>query len=151
MEKITLAGRVFWVQENGSIEHDLWTMAVIRKYGLDKLTLEDSEESGAFVSRVLQMVMDTGCLFQILASGLIPEGQPWSPEGAEEVTCFLKDISDPDEKMLMQHLVVSVLIGFFAAGLPLWTRSRKSSETPQEVAPIQDLSDGPNLSENGTT
>lgn len=140
--KITLGERVFWIQEEGTIEHDLWTMKVVRDHKLDQLTLEEKEPAEAFVQRVLAMILQTGCLFQILAAGLVPEGHPWTPEGAEETAIFLKNLRTPDDKRLMQDLVTSVLIGFFAAGLPLWTRSLKSSGTPEEAALTKDLSDG---------
>lgn len=140
--KITLGSRVFWVQEEGTIEHDLWTMKIIRDKGLDKLTLDAAESSEAFVQRVLSMILETGALFTILAAGLVPDGQPWTPEGAEEVAGFLKDLREPEDKKLMQHLVVSVLIGFFAAGLPLWTNSRKSSGTPETMVAQNAQSDG---------
>lgn len=151
MQTITLGGRNFWVQEQGSIEHDIWTMNAVRKHGLDKLVLLETETSDAFVERVLTKLLETGTIFTILAAGLVPEGQPWTPEGAEEVSHFLKSLREPEDKVLMQKMVVSVLIGFFAGGLPLWTRSRNSSEAGTETAAQRATSGGNASSASGTT
>lgn len=124
---VMIGGITYQIQEEGTLEHDMWMMALVREHGLDQLALEDKESSGDFVARTLDRIVMSGVIFRILAGALIPPGKEWSPAVAAETEEVLRKIRTHEDKATMRSLVLSVLIGFFEGGLPLWMSSRKSS------------------------
>jgi hypothetical protein len=123
---------------NSTIEHDFWLMAHIRGAGLDRIAIEEGEPPEDFAVRLLGEVISSGRIFPILGGLFLPEkiaSLDWTPEVAEETVAFLKKVSDPDDKTLIQQQVVSLLISFFQSGLASLTISRRSSGTgPQSTS-----------------
>ena len=138
MEKIKIGGRTFVPVKNSTIEHDFWLMAHIRGVGLDRIAIEENEPPEDFAVRLLNEVINSGRIFPILGGLFLPEktsSLDWTPEVAEETAAFLKKISDPADKALIQQQVVSLLLSFFQSGLVSLMISRKSSGTGPQSTP----------------
>ena len=138
MEKIRIGGRTFVPVSNSTIEHDFWLMAHIRGAGLNRIAIGEGEAPEDFAVRMLSEVISSGRIFPILGGLFLPEkisSLNWTPEVADETAAFLKRISDPDDKGLIQQQVISLLLSFFQSGLASLTISRKSLGTGPEGAP----------------
>ena len=137
MEKITIGGQTFAPVTNSTIEHDFWLMAHIRGAGLDRIAIEEGEPPEEFAVRLLGEVISSGRIFPILGGLFLPEkfsSLDWTPKVADETAAFLKKISDPDDKALIQQQVISLLISFFQSGLVSLQISQRSSGTgPQST------------------
>jgi hypothetical protein len=132
LEKIKIGGRMFVPVKNSTIEHDFWLMAHIRGAGLDRIAIEEGEPPEEFAVRLLGEVISSGRIFPILGGLFLPEkisSLDWTPEVAEETAAFLKKVSDPDDKALIQQQVVSLLISFFQSGLVSLRISQRSLGT----------------------
>jgi hypothetical protein len=130
LETIKLGGRDFAPVLTSTIEHDYWLMSKIRAAGLDQVTKREEESADAFVSRLLSEVIDSGSAFDLLGGLLLPMPLPpegWTPECAIETAAFIKRLSLPVDKAIVQSQMISLLIGFFENGLSSLTISPSSS------------------------
>ncbi len=138
METIRIGGRTFIPVRDSTIEHDFWLMAHIRGAGLDRIAIGDGEAPDDFAVRILAEVISSGRIFPILGGLFLPEKispLDWTPAVAEETAAFLRKISDPADKAVIQQQVVSLLLSFFQTGLASLTISRKSSVTEPKAEP----------------
>jgi hypothetical protein len=129
-ETINLGGREFAPVSTSTIEHDYWLMSKIRAAGLDHVAKREEESSETFVARLLSEVIDSGSAFDLLGGLLLPMPLPkegWSPACAIETAEFIKRLSLPDDKAIVQSQMISLLIGFFESGLSSLTISLSSS------------------------
>lgn len=133
MEKIELGGRTYVPVKNSTIEHDFWLMGQIRSAGLDEVRINPDEKPEDFALRLLRDVINSGKVFLLLGGLLIPEGtagEDWTPELAGETAGALKKLTAPEDKEKVREQVLSLLIGFFEAGLACLTTSRSFSPGP---------------------
>jgi hypothetical protein len=146
LEKIKIGGRTFVQVTNSTIEHDFWLMAHIRGAGLDRIAIGENEPPEDFAVRLLNDVISSGRVFPILGGLFLPEkisSLDWTPEVAEETAAYLKKVSDPDDKALIQQQVISLLLSFFQSGLASLTISRRSSGTDRGAEPASGSADRP--------
>lgn len=133
---IRLGGRDFQPVVNSTIEHDYWLMARIRRAGLDRVTINPGEVPDEFVIRVLRETIDSGQVFELLGGMLMPAdklGADWTPDMAQATGEFLKGLTKPDDKQIVNASVMSMLSGFFESGLASLVTSPKYS--PDETSP----------------
>jgi hypothetical protein len=138
LDTIRIGGRTFTAVKDSTIEHDFWLMAHIRGAGLDRIEIGLNEPPEDFAVRFLSEVISSGRVFPILGGLFLPEDVSplaWTPAVAAETEAFLKKISDPADKAVIQQQVVSLLLSFFQNGLASFTISRRSSTTAPEAAP----------------
>ncbi len=128
MQRFEIDGRALEVVDPfaGTIEHELYTEAVLNRHGLDKVEMVKGETPDAFARRLLEEVIQDGRIFPVLACFMSFDGQPWSPKGTPEVEAFLRSVRSPEGKALIRSSVVSLLIGFFSRGLASLVISRSS-------------------------
>ena len=128
-ETIKLGGRDFTPVLISTIEHDYWLMSKIRAAGLGQVAKREEASAEAFVSRLLAEVIDSGAAFDLLGGLLVPmplTPEGWTPACAIETAAFIKRLTLPVDKAIVQSQMISVLIGFFENGLSSLTNSPSS-------------------------
>lgn len=135
-QTITLGGRDFVPVLTSTIEHDYWLMSKIRAAGLDHIDKREEETAEAFVTRLLVEVIDSGVAFDLLGGLLLPIAfvpEAWTPACAIETANFIKRLTAPVDKAIVQSQTISLLIGFFENGLSSLTISPNSfAETEKQ-------------------
>jgi len=137
-EVISLGGRRFFRLTKGStVEHDLWLMKRTTASGLIDAKMWSGETPESYAQRLLSMAIEGGVVLEMLGGLLLPEGllpEEWTPQMGEETARFLGAITDDREKSLVNQLVLSILIDFFAIGLLSSARSRSSFGNEEKPA-----------------
>ena len=130
-----LGNKAFKALKQSTIEHDFWLMDTIRAAGLEQVTLRPGEEAETFATRLLHDVIASGRVFDLLGGVLVPADSndlDWTPEAALQTAAFMRKLSEPTDKILLQSLVVELLIGFFQDGLVALMLSPNYSATSPE-------------------
>lgn len=139
-EGYELGGRIFLEVNGSTVEQDLIIFPLIRKAGLDEITIKKDEDAPACALRLLDTALESGEVLKLLGCLLIPEelsagstepGDAWSPEVAAETTRFIGQLREPEDKAQVRSLILSLLISFFDEGID----SSWSSETSSESIP----------------
>jgi len=158
MRTVTIAGRKFKPVTDSTIEHDVWTMELIKKCGLDVIEMYAGEAAEEFAHRVFMQASKDMAVFDLLGGLLMPiaiKPENWTPELAHETGRHFALVCDPEEKKAIRSLIAEALMGFFAKGLSRLKTSPKSSKSeeakPQPSGHTGELSSmepGPDSSAN---
>lgn len=133
---ITIGGKIFRVIKSSTLEHDHWCMGEIRGAGLDRMTVAKDELPDDFVRRILAETIRSGRVYALLGGFLIPDDvqdNDWTPDIAKETAGFMRKLTDPADKSIVNMQVVALLIGFFEKGLVTLTTFKASSSESQET------------------
>ena len=137
--RITIAGRAFVLAGQTTIAHDLHTMGLVRKAGLEEqLAPKPGDDPAANARRVLSVAAATGVALDLLGALFVPEGvEPtsWTPELAGETARFFGEVSDPEDKAIVQGLIASALADFLRAALLSSMTSDEASSPADEGRP----------------
>jgi hypothetical protein len=129
-------GQPYRMARDTTIEQDFYVMRQLRKAGLADIAPGAGEVAQDYALRVVHSVIEGGAPFELLGGLLMPDdrGLRWSPERAETTARVLASATAPEDKAKIQGLLVSVLSGFFAAGLgcsiPFPTASGRAAGQP---------------------
>lgn len=127
---LVLGGRRFRPVAQGSVEHDVWLMGRVRLSGLPEIPRAENETPEDWASRLLAAVLASGALLELLGGLLVPEATPdeaWSPTLARETAAFIGALREPEDKLVVQSLALSVLLPFLQSELASSRRSDASS------------------------
>jgi len=117
---IVLGGMRWRALQVSTIEHDLWIMRKIRDSGLDAVKMEAEERPDEFALRILDAVLMSGQALWLVAGTIVGEGKAdtdWTPEMAEANYALLRTFTSEEDKAVFRSAIISLLSGFFAAGL----------------------------------
>ena len=133
---IVIAGRKFKPVVDSTIEHDVWTVELIKKCGLDVIEMQPGESPAEFAQRVFLQASKDLIVFDLLGGLLMPidtKPENWTPEIAHETGRHFATVCEPEEKKAIRALIAEALMGFFAKGLSSTRISPRSSiaETPE--------------------
>lgn len=145
MEQLQIGGQTWRAVKRSTIEHDFWLMKHIREAGLDGVRMRKDEKPEDFAVRLLHEVIDSGKAFTLLGGFLLPDGVPdeqWSPQQAERTAAFMRGLSGDEDKTTVRSAIISLLTGFFEAGLASSDNSATASvsqpasvpQPPQSIA-----------------
>lgn len=129
MKTITVKGRTFRPVKNSTIEHDFTLMGHIRASGIDQVSLEEGEALEGYATRLFNILIPSGRVFPMLGCILMPEEMEdaaWTPNVGKETEEFLKGISEPEDKLLIEQEMINLVINFFHAGILSLKTSPKS-------------------------
>ena len=104
--------------ERTTIANDFYNMKQFRAAGLGDCLRSETPED--FARGIVNAVIENGVPLTLLGGTLLPEGVPdekWTPEQAEATAARLAVVSEPEDKKLIQQIIVAVVTSFFAAGL----------------------------------
>ncbi len=138
-ETFTLGGREFRSLSQSTIEHDMWVVARMRMAGIHEFYQHENETQFAFATRVINELIDSGQALEILGGLLLPaELDPldWTPKVAAETAAFIRKLTDPEDKNLVQLLISRMLVDFFETGTALRKIFQNSSSKPGPAAPV---------------
>lgn len=139
VEKVTLDGRTFRPAFQTTFEQDFYLMDRVATAGLDKMVdgLKPDADLEEFSRDLLLKAYRSGKLFEILAGVMIEEDSPlgWMVEEAEANAEFFRNLSDPDDKVALQGVLVGVILGFFVNADGSLTTSPKPSGRRSTPAP----------------
>lgn len=134
-DTVTLGGRTFVKFDDGwTVGHDIWMDGQICRAGLNQLTIMSGESTEQFCRRIMETAVMNGQALALLGGLLLPEGvvpKDWTPEIAESTASFIEGLTMPSDKLAVQTLMASMMLGFFVSGLILPMRSRLSSGEDQ--------------------
>lgn len=131
-DTIILADRQFKHCQNSTIEHDYSTMDRFNAAGLAVLDMQEGATPEQFVTELVSRAVRTGQLFPLLSHLLLPAGmesRDWTPAVAAETEAFLRTLTDPEDKKVVQGQVAGMFASFFQAGLTTLRTIPKYSET----------------------
>lgn len=112
------------------MQHDAWLMARLRGVGFDKVQRFENETPEQFGARLGAELFGSDDVLLVLGGFLVPaeiKDTQWTPAIAKETASFVGGLSDPDDKLAYQQVVLSVLIPFLESGLSSSTSSEPSS------------------------
>lgn len=156
METFGIGGKTFQLAGEGTARHDMWTMRQIAACGLNTVQQSDGETDERFEYRLYLTALQTGDIFLLLGSLLVPEGttsEQWSEKMANETANCLANLTDPADKAKLRILLASALMPFFVGGRRSSKTSRKFSPLPESGQPltasadIRSMATGVSLSE----
>lgn len=126
-ETLLLGGRAFARAEDTTVEQDLFIMGRIREAGLNEITLRAGESPDEFSRRLIGDLAASGVTLPLLGGLIVPaESGAWSPSLAASTAEYIATLADPEDKLRVNTLIVSMLLGFFESGivsLHEWKRS----------------------------
>jgi hypothetical protein len=129
VENIVIAGRTFQLSGESTARHDIYTMRQIAACGLNLAPIQGGEETDEqFQYRLYATALQTGDIFLLLGSLLVPEGtEPlaWTVAMATDTATFLAGLTAAEDKAKLRILLASALTPFFASG----RRSSRTSPT----------------------
>lgn len=135
-ERYILGGRAFVPVGESTVEHDISFREMICQAGLDDLVLNAGEAPEDYARRLLRQVISTGKVLPLLGLLLIPEGiqsEDWTPDLAQETVAYIKSLPGQEVMPILDGIVLSVLIPFFASGLAsLWSSVTSSGAAASE-------------------
>jgi hypothetical protein len=120
MDNMEIGGQKWRAVKRSTIEHDFWLMKHIREAGLNAVHLRPGEKPEDFAVRLLHEVIGSGKAFTLLGGMLLPDGVPdehWTPERAEQTAAFMRGLAADEDKAAVKSAIISLLTGFFEAGL----------------------------------
>ena len=138
-EIITIGGRRWREVVSNTIEHDFWVLQQTQEAGIGLYT-KKGEDPGEFAARLLREVIASGKAFLLVGAFLIPAeltDQDWSPALAQQTGEFMRKLEGADDKQIIQGAIISLLLGFFEAGL------RSSNNSPIVSSPLEGRSARP--------
>ncbi len=118
---VTIGGRQWRSLVRLTIEHDFWVLNQTEEAGISLYT-KKGEDPGQFAARLLREVIASGKAFLLVGAFLIPdelEDQAWSPALAQQTADFMRKLEGEEDKAILQNAIISLLLGFFEAGLRL--------------------------------
>ena len=136
-EKYHLGGRTFLsAVPDITVGQQLFFDAIVARHDLVfQKAAEEAPE--AFVQRILQDLVCSEEVLNLLGCLLVPEGQIWSSAIAYETAAFIGQLRDEQSKRVVASLVSSLLVGFFVSGLASIEISRSSSSGGQPGSEIK--------------
>lgn len=154
-EIIRIAGREFKGAKNSTMEHDVYVQGMIAKADLDRIEMLVGETSDEFAMRIFRKTVINADVFLLLGGLLFPvelEPAKWTPKVAEETADFLRHLTAPEDKKIVQGQIVGAIMGFFQKGLIYSVYSRRSSEKDQpsresQTEDMTNMESGAKLSE----
>jgi hypothetical protein len=150
METIKIQGRTFRPVVDSTFEHDIYLMNHIRGAGLDTIQPKEGEAYEDFALRLFDGLIGSGRLLLILGGLIIPEeitDLQWSPDVATITADFLKKVSAPEDKVIIEQQVIALLVNFIQTGI---IRSRTSLKSLKlEEGPADEKSGALSTSETG--
>jgi hypothetical protein len=159
-EKHTVGGRTFLPLRESTVEQDFRFLALVGRARIDEVVMQPGERPEAFARRLLEAVIKSGVILDLLGCLLVPEdiaprdrdpGEVWTSEVGQETARFLGQLRDPKDKAEVRGLVLSLLVSFFERGIvSLWTSPTSFAEaipipTPNQMSPAG-MAPGPNSS-----
>lgn len=155
----TLGGRDFLVAGESTLGQDVRFMTLIKRAGIDHMTMNEGEAPEDFARRLLDQTIESGTVLDLLSCLLIPKeeaprdrdpGEAWNPEMAQATAAFLAGLKKPRDKVKFRSLVISLLLYFFEHGIVCLYVSKTSlngaipnAEGESAGQPMQDMADGP--------
>jgi hypothetical protein len=140
-----------------TVEQDYRFLALITRAGIDRMTLRPGESPEEFARRLLEHAITSGVVLELLGCLLIPEaeirsdqpGDSWTSEIAADTAAFIGGLRQPEDKALVNALILSLLISFFERGIvslqTLTTSSGQTNPTTPEMSIINPSAPGPSL------
>ena len=138
-EIIQIGGRRWREVVSNTIEHDFWVLQQTQEAGIELYT-KKGEDPGEFAARLLREVIASGKAFLLVGAFLVPAeltDQDWSPAVAQQTGEFMRKLEGADDKQIIQGAIISLLLGFFEAGL------RSSNNSPIVSSPFVERSAKP--------
>lgn len=132
MAEYKIDGQLFRTIERTTIENDFFVMKHLRAAGIGNCTPNAGESAEEFATRLLYGIVESGAPFELLGGLLLPSGmsdEEWCPAQAKTTAAILRQVNDPESKAQVQAVLVSVVAGFFQAGLRFLTPSLAASQT----------------------
>lgn len=111
-------------------------MRRVRSSGLDAVVLHDGEALEEYATRMLGVLLASTHVLELVGALIVPVDVPserWTPRLARATAFFLGRLTDPQEKLEVQRLVLAVLIPFLQSGLACLRSSDPSSVPPAGV------------------
>ncbi len=124
-------GQLYRMVERTTLANDFYVMKQIRASGLADCAPGEGESAEDFAVRLLYGVVASGAPFELLGGLLLPEGvsdDRWTPEQAETTAAMLGKVSNPEDKAVVQKILVSTITDFFREGLRYLKPSRSASK-----------------------
>jgi hypothetical protein len=140
MDYLEIGGQKWRAVKRSTIEHDFWLMKHIREAGLDAVRLKPTERPEEFAVRLLHEVIGSGKAFTLLGGMLLPDGvhdEHWTPERAEQTAAFMRGLAADADKAAVKSAIISLLTGFFEAGLRFYADSATASTAGSQPQPEQ--------------
>jgi hypothetical protein len=135
---LEVGGRRFKEVTETTARHDMYTMRQIAACGLNVVNQVEDETDEQFMYRLYKTALQTGDIFKLLGSLLLPEGtEPlqWTEELSAQSAGFFSNLTAPEDKAKIRFLLASGLMPFFVGGLRSSLTSRKSSPLPESDRP----------------
>lgn len=142
--KHTLGGRSFLTVQETTVEQDLIFLELVKRAGIDEITIDPSEEIAVFSGRLLGALVKNRAVLELLGCLLMPaeliprrgmfrrRHEPeaiWTPELGTKTAKFLGSLRAKEDKAKIRSLVLSLLLDFFESGIvSLWSTQTSSSE-----------------------
>jgi len=141
-EKYHLGGRAFLsTVPEITVGQQLFFDAIVARHDLVfQKAAEEAPE--AFVQRILQDLVCSEEVLNLLGCLLVPEGQDWSHEVARQTAAFISGLRDEQSKRVVASLVSSLLVGFFVSGLASIEISPSSSSSVGQPEPEPEANAG---------
>lgn len=130
---IQLGGKRFRKIAVSTVAHDAWVIRQTRLAGFDSMTKGKDETADRFARRLIEHAMASENVFALLGGFLIPEelgDLEWKPAVALEAGEFIGGLHEPEDRLLVQNLVLSVMIPFLQSELAYLTTFAASSSAP---------------------
>ena len=142
----TLAGRKMLVLDEGTVQHDIFLTALLKRSGVGNVVKNPDEDPLDYAHRLIDEALASGLILEILGGLLIPEdllhGQDpidvWTPQIAQQTTAFLGSLRERADKDQIRGLVLTALVGFIRGGavsLMSFATSSATTTPPPPAAP----------------
>jgi hypothetical protein len=125
----TIGGRKFRSGGQSTLERDLYVMGFIRAANLDDVPMLETETAEQYALRLMSHLAASSHVLDILGGLFIPEDvsdREWTAELGAETARFLKGLTEPADKAVVQTAILSVLIPFLESGLGSLVRTAAS-------------------------
>lgn len=130
MDSFEIGGKTFHLAGESTARHDMYTMRQIAACGVNMVGQQEAESEEQFQYRLYRTALNTGDLFLLLGSLLVPEGTApngWTEQMAKDTANFLGNLTAEADKAKIRVLLASALLPFFVAGRRSLKTSPKSS------------------------
>lgn len=155
-KEVTLGGRVFvaaetddmtfdqyaWIQQaadKAGLGHELvGRMTPVIQKALDTETPLEENEATDLTNAIISRCYQQRAHLDVLAGILVPKGEEWTYELAEETKAFLGKMKGRPDIELANILLAQAVIGFFWTGLESMLTSLKSSDLVTVAAKVRE-------------
>ena len=103
-----ISGRTFSLVEISSIERVLWIAVHLQRGGLESLPPRLGEAGTHYWMRVVNAFMASSALYLLLAAFIVPQGEEWTFESAQESAALLVGSSEQEALPAMLRLLAAL-------------------------------------------